>query len=77
MFLFAKTPFRRPRRYEFMDWLNVKIDIRIKSYDPGKFKRQCFSSVQAVFSVLPESDPKPYIYIALRAKGNHSPKHSL
>ena len=24
-FVMTKTPLRRPRRYEFIDWLNVKI----------------------------------------------------
>ena len=29
-FGFTKTPFLRPRRYEFIDWLNVKIRLTDK-----------------------------------------------
>ena len=64
----TKTPFRKPRRYEFIDGLNVKFDLRIKSYDPGEFKQQYFSSVQISLGFLPESDPRLYINLVLFAK---------
>ena len=68
-----KTPFRRPRRYEFIDGLNVKSDLRIKSYGLGEFKQRHFISVQSCLLFLPESNPRPYINIVLRAKENPSP----
>ena len=64
----TKTPFHRPRRYEFIDGLNVKSDLRIKSYDPGEFKQQYFSSVQVSLWFLPESDHRLYINLVLFAK---------
>ena len=48
----------------------------MKSYNPGNFKRQCFNSVQTVFKLLPESDPRPYISITCDAKGNPSPQNT-
>ena len=48
----------------------------MKSYNPGNFKRQYFNSVQTVFKLLPESDPRPYISITCDAKGNPSPQNT-
>ena len=48
----------------------------MKSYNPGNFKRQCFNSVQTVFKILPESDPRPYISMTCDAKGNPSPQNT-
>ena len=51
-------------------------DLRMKSYNPGNFKRQSFNSVQTVFKLLPESDPRTYISITCDAKGNPSPQNT-
>ena len=64
----TKTPFRRPRRYEFIDGLNVKIRLTDKKLWPGEFKQQHFTSVQSCPQFLPESDPRLYINLDLRAK---------
>ena len=65
----TKTPFRRPRRYKFIDGLNVKIRLtEKKSYGPGEFKQQYFSSVQVSPRFLPEIDPRLYINLVLPAK---------
>ena len=64
----TKTPFRRPRRYEFIDGLNVKIRLTDKKLWPWEFKQQYFINVQGCPQFLPESDPRLYINLVLRAK---------
>ena len=64
----TKTPFRRPYRYEFIDGLNVKFDLRIRSYDLGKFKQQYFISFQVRPGFLTGNNPRIYISLVLGAK---------
>ena len=64
----TKTPFHRPRRYEFIDGLNVKIRLTDRKLWHGEFKQQYFNSVQVSPGFLPENDPRLYINLVLHAK---------
>ena len=64
----TKTPFRRPRRYEFIDGLTSKSDLRIRSYGLDKCKQQYFIGVQISPGFLPENNPRLYISLDLHAK---------
>ena len=51
-----------------------KSDLRIRSYGPGKFKKQYFLNFQVSLGFLPENNPRLYINLVLGAKLGSNPK---
>ena len=64
----TKKPFRRPRRYEFIDGLNVKIRLTDKKLWPSGVQIAVFYQCPRMSSVLPESDPRLYINLVFLSK---------